>query len=198
MYAEFIKRKIGYLVSERTNKVSYIKYMKGHKNSKGESAPWCILSHGSGKVLSSHKNKSEAKSHLRDIEIHKKTSKFGFFSEDKRKEIIVYIWMNGNKYKDDVKQIIMDKFNVSESDAEKFFYEAFPDGTSPQEEESYKQLDSSLQRTIAMNPSFISEFIDMISGDRPEIDLSAYNMPSDIVSQLKVVVSSALKERNLI
>ena len=40
---------------------------KGHKNSKGEKAEWCIVSHDTGKILSSHKSKAAAESHLTDM-----------------------------------------------------------------------------------------------------------------------------------
>lgn len=42
-------------------------HKKGHKNSKGEKAEWCIVSHETGKILSSHKSKSAAKKHLSDM-----------------------------------------------------------------------------------------------------------------------------------
>lgn len=45
-----------------------VEYKEGHKNSKGEDAPWCIVSHETGKVISSHKSKSSAESHLKDIQ----------------------------------------------------------------------------------------------------------------------------------
>ena len=56
------------------NKVSVVKHRPGHKNSKGESAPWVIEDHSGGKVISSHKTKEEAVSHLRDIEGHKEST----------------------------------------------------------------------------------------------------------------------------
>lgn len=49
----------------------YVAYVKGHKNSKGENAPWVIKSHDNGKIISSHKSKKAAKSHLQDIHAHK-------------------------------------------------------------------------------------------------------------------------------
>ncbi len=53
-------------------KYSFIKKIEGHKNSKGENAPWCIVSEKDpGKILSSHTNKQDAESHLKDINIHK-------------------------------------------------------------------------------------------------------------------------------
>ena len=42
-------------------------YKKGHKNSKGEKAEWCIVSHATHKILSSHKSKSAAEKHLGDM-----------------------------------------------------------------------------------------------------------------------------------
>ena len=53
------------------NRVSYIVHMESHKNSKGELAPWVIKSHETGKILSSHKSKEEAKKHLQQMHIHK-------------------------------------------------------------------------------------------------------------------------------
>lgn len=44
-------------------------HKKGHKNSKGEKAEWCIVSHETGKILSSHKSKSAAKKHLQQMHI---------------------------------------------------------------------------------------------------------------------------------
>lgn len=51
--------------------VEYVRYRRGHKNSKGESAPWVIISHSTGKILSSHSSKAEAKKHLREMEYFK-------------------------------------------------------------------------------------------------------------------------------
>lgn len=48
-----------------------VKYREGHKNSKGEDAPWCIISHDTGKVISSHKSREAAEKHLKDIQMFK-------------------------------------------------------------------------------------------------------------------------------
>ncbi len=53
--------------------IEYVEYRKGHKNSKGESAPWVIISHQTGRILSSHKSKKEASTHLREMEYFKHT-----------------------------------------------------------------------------------------------------------------------------
>lgn len=44
-----------------------VRHKKGHKNSKGETAEWVIVSHKDGHIISSHKTKAEAKKHLTDI-----------------------------------------------------------------------------------------------------------------------------------
>jgi hypothetical protein len=49
--------------------VEYVVHMPGHKNSAGESAPWVIKSHETGKILSSHKSRGDAKKHLRDMHV---------------------------------------------------------------------------------------------------------------------------------
>lgn len=57
-------------LSDFVSLTEFIQHKEGHKNSKGESAPWIIVSH-TGKILSSHKTKAEAVKHLRAIEYFK-------------------------------------------------------------------------------------------------------------------------------
>lgn len=51
-------------------KEAYIKYIKNHKDSQGKSAPYCIVSHETGKILSSHSTQLKAKKHLQDMHVH--------------------------------------------------------------------------------------------------------------------------------
>ena len=51
--------------------VESVKYVEGHKDSKGEDAPWTIVSHKTGEILSSHKSKKAAEEHLRQMEYYK-------------------------------------------------------------------------------------------------------------------------------
>ena len=51
--------------------VEMVRYKKGHKNSKGEDAPWTIVSCKTGKILSSHKSKEKAEEHLKQMEYYK-------------------------------------------------------------------------------------------------------------------------------
>ena len=51
--------------------VEHVEYRKGHKDSKGEDAPWVIVSCQTGKILSSHKTKEKAEEHLGQMEYFK-------------------------------------------------------------------------------------------------------------------------------
>ena len=77
---------------------------KGHKNSKGEKAEWCIVSHETGKILSSHKSKSAAESHLTDMRKFKHM-KEDFDSAKKFLEDKGYILLKENS---DIKSKIRD------------------------------------------------------------------------------------------
>lgn len=49
----------------------YVAYVPGHKNSKGEPAPWVVKSHETGRILTSYPTEDKAKEGLRNMEIHK-------------------------------------------------------------------------------------------------------------------------------
>ena len=49
--------------------VSYIQHIPGHKNSKGESAPWVIKDHKIHEILRSYKTEQEAKDGLKNMHI---------------------------------------------------------------------------------------------------------------------------------
>ena len=128
----------------------------------------------------------------------KEGNKLSFFSDIKRKEIIIWMWLNGDKDKDQIKELIIDKFHISEQDAETIFYEAFPDGLDLQEEEMLNDLDSTLKRTTNMRPKIVSDMVDSLTGNVPEITLNQYNITPTVEKQVKIVVGSMLKSRNII
>ena len=51
-----------------------VRFQKGHKNSKGQTAEWVIVSHKDGHIISSHKTKADAEKHLVDIQKFKHMS----------------------------------------------------------------------------------------------------------------------------
>jgi len=52
-------------------KVAYVEHCKGHRNSKGELAEWCIKQHNTHKILESFKSEGAAKEGLKNMESHK-------------------------------------------------------------------------------------------------------------------------------
>jgi hypothetical protein len=58
-----------------------LSYEKGHKNSKGEDAPWVIRSHEDDRVLASFPTKKEAENHMKTMKRYSKTE--GKFTEIK-------------------------------------------------------------------------------------------------------------------
>lgn len=66
------------------------------------------------------------------------------FDENKEKEIIVWIRQQQGLDKQQIKDAIKDKFNISNEDAEKLYYEAYPDGLNSQEEEYMDYLEEIL------------------------------------------------------
>jgi len=125
-------------------------------------------------------------------------SRVSFFSDIKRKEIIVWMWLQQNKDKDQITEAAMDKFNLSEQDAENIFYEAYPDGLSPQEEEMVDDLDKTLTRVVDLKPSIITDMTDVLMGDAPEETLNQYTTDPEVQNQIKIVVGTLLKSRSII
>lgn len=79
--AEYIK---GHFTATRYNSCRFneskgadetIEYEKGHKNSRGEDAPWVIRDHKGGKVLASFPSEDAAKAHLARMKNYAKASK---------------------------------------------------------------------------------------------------------------------------
>jgi hypothetical protein len=65
---------------EAAKKVAYVKHCPGHKNSKGESAEWCIYSHETGKIISSEKSEGAAKKQLQNMHAHSGSEEGGAWS----------------------------------------------------------------------------------------------------------------------
>ena len=76
-----------------------VEYKEGHKNSKGEDAPWCIVSHENGRVISSHKSRSSAESHLKDIQMFKHMKNESMLSPIGFKNRVVEILSNFDQFK---------------------------------------------------------------------------------------------------
>ena len=126
------------------------------------------------------------------------TSRISFFSDTKRKEVIVWMWLQKDKDKNQIVETVIDKFNLSEQDATKMFYEAFPDGLEPQEEEMIDSLESTLNRVVDFDPSNITDISNVLMGTLPEEYLQVYNTNPQIQNEIKIVVGTLLKNRRLL
>jgi hypothetical protein len=92
-----------------------IMYRKGHKNSDGENAEWCIVSHRTGRVISSHKTKSEAEKHLGEIQMFKHMKNETMSLED-AKHILEnngYLLENASLIAYHISPFKFDKFKIS-------------------------------------------------------------------------------------
>ena len=75
-------------------KLSYIQYIPHHRNFKGKFAPWVIRDEDTGKILSSHRTKQEAKKHLRNMKYFKRkvSSKSYDVSADNVYDLIITVF----------------------------------------------------------------------------------------------------------
>ena len=63
-------------------------YEKGHKNSKGENAPWVIRSHEDNRVLASFANEDDAKEHLKRMKQYSKQEAYVDNSDTAQKDYV--------------------------------------------------------------------------------------------------------------
>ena len=127
----------------------------------------------------------------------KERRKLSFFSDAKRKEIILWMWLHGDKDKDQIKETIQDKFCVSDQDAEDIFYEAFPDGLDLDENKVLDDLDETLSRTTNMKPAVVTNVMDTLTGKAPETVIEHFEVNPVVTNQLKLVIGTLLKRRQL-
>lgn len=69
-----VKIKIHHVV-ESKDADEKLGYEKGHKNSRGEDAPWVIRSHEDNRILASFANKKDAEEHMKRMKQYSKTEK---------------------------------------------------------------------------------------------------------------------------
>ena len=70
------------VATESKNADEKLSYEKGHKNSKGEDAPWVIRSHEDNRILASFANKKDAKEHLQRMKQYSKSESYELTSKE--------------------------------------------------------------------------------------------------------------------
>lgn len=123
--------------------------------------------------------------------------RIAYFSDDKRKEIIVWMRLYTDKDKDQIIETIQDKFNISDADADTFFYEAYPEGLDKSEEGMLNELDTELSHVTNMKADAIKDAIDIATRKIPETALDQYNLNPLVKSQIKITIETLLKRRKL-
>lgn len=194
MLSNYIRHKIGSELANRSNKVSYVQFRDNHKNSKGERAPWVILSHKNNKVLSSHKTKEEAVSHLQDMHVHA-----SFMPRYKEIEIIVWLRQQAGLDKQQLTDFACEKFNISAYDAERFVLEALPDIL----DNSESALLSTIDEICPYNNTtkqLVNDVFSIQLDNAPFHLLEAYEDKLDIdtPSTINTVCYYLMRKRNLI
>jgi len=83
----------------------FVAHVPGHKNSAGESAPWVVKSHETGKIISSHASKAAAEAHLTQMRY------YGSKKENKIKELVGSTEFNPDFIKDLDPEITFDNLD---------------------------------------------------------------------------------------
>jgi len=119
------------------------------------------------------------------------------FDEQKEQEIVVWIRQLQGEDKQQIMDNIIDKFNISEEDAERLFFVAYPDGLSFQEEENINQFEPELPQ--CNQSQFIDDSISIIIDNQNPSDLvEDYEMDPEIARLFIQYLMYMLGDRNII
>lgn len=117
------------------------------------------------------------------------------FDENHEKEIIVWIRQQGNCDKSKIVENIMDKFNISNTEADRLYYEAYPDGLNSQEEELLEYFDQILPKN---DKKLVDDAFIFVIEDEPENSLSFDVNDSDVIHLFIKFVEQLCRNRKLI
>ena len=116
------------------------------------------------------------------------------FDEDKEKEIIVWIRQLGDKDKTEITKQIKNKFNISDDLASKYYFKAYPDGLSTQEEEIIDYFENILPKD---NPNLIDESLLFIT-EKPDNTLIFDANDSEVLYFFLMFLRKLCSDRKLI
>jgi len=188
MFKEFLKRKLSHYMSVRTNDCAYIQFVKGRED------PFVVRTYKTNSIVDSFDNLKEAITKMNSVKSFP-LLRTGKINENKNREIVVHMRMQKGLDKQQLMDYVMDKFNLMEQDAERFFFEAFPDGLDLQEEQTLDSLESVLTNVIGNPISAIEDsFNSMLTVNKEYLNKDN----SMVKDNIQIVVASLLKKRNLI
>lgn len=99
------------------------------------------------------------------------------FDENKQKEVIVWIRQLPGLDKSQIKEELKTKFNISDADAERLYYEAYPDGMDSQEEELIEYFEQVLPEN---EPQIVDEAFAIVTENKPITVLDSFNIDPEI------------------
>lgn len=111
-FKKLLNRCINSYILEHFTKIGYIRY---------NSNSYDLYSYKKNSKLRSFNSKKEANFYI---------NKYGVFDDQKEKEIIVWLRLQKDLDKQQYIEYAKDKFNISDLDAERIYYIAFPDGNN--------------------------------------------------------------------
>lgn len=103
-------------------------YEKGHKNSKGENAPWVIRSHEDNRVLASFANKKDAEEHLQRMKQYSKTESKNESNKNDVEQEIIRIFEKLSKENNSISQFIdMEEIKDNIEELREIFWDSWAD-----------------------------------------------------------------------
>lgn len=99
------------------------------------------------------------------------------FDENKQKEVIVWIRQLPGLDKLQIKDEIKRKFDMSDKDAERLYYEAYPDGMDSQEEELAEYFEQMLPEN---GSEIVDEAFEIVTENKPITVLNSCNVDPEI------------------
>ena len=183
MFSNQIKRKIANLYLSRNSRTFYIQYKKG-------SITPFIIKTKTGEVVYEFNNEKEAKRKLMA------SSSYGLGMEvNRNREVIVHLRMQSGMDKDELMEYAKDKFNVNDYDAERLFFEAFPEGVDFEENQLLCEIDKSMEKEELAPKNFINQIFEHILGNE---ELKVETVNPLVTDKVKLVVTAMLRKRHLI
>ena len=125
-----------------------------------------------------------------------KHNRYANFDMQKEKEIIVWIRLQKGLAKDQIVDFIKNKFNTSDSDANRLYFKAYPDGIDKEEIKLIKEIDFECARMTPLESNEIIDNCCKVLLKEKDIDLlPEYKIDIPLVLDN---LTTLLKNRNII
>lgn len=124
-----------------------------------------------------------------------KSKSYHGFDENKEKEVVVWVRQQAGLDKYQIMNVIIEKFNISKDDAERLYYEAYPDGLSSQEEEMVEFFEYVLPEKC---PQLVEESFAIVLEEDPPPVQESYIIDKEVLQLFLEFIGSLLITRKLV